>query len=193
MSLADIMADVKSKCLLIPEIDFYLRSIPLMDASHSDQWIHPSMLNQCARRIQLQLIKADYAQDVVDPQLKRVFENGTQYHRRMQKLLKKAGLVKEEDLEFRVESDEYHLHGNMDGKIFLQDEWWILELKSIKTEKFKQLRKTGVDQNYIVQIHAYMLMSEIPRAIFLYEDKNTQELYEVEVYQNDHIIELLSV
>ena len=64
-------------------------------------------------------------------------------------------------------------------------QWWLIrrqgllhifELKSIKQELFYEL--TEPSEEYLDQVHVYMYMTSIPRAIVFYENKNNQEIKE---------------
>ena len=76
-----------------------------------------------------------------------------------------------------------HYAGSMDGVIRGLSEstaWHVLEVKSVKADRFTQLEKDGVEKwapVYFGQIQCYMGEFGLERALFAAYNKDTSELY----------------
>ncbi len=78
--------------------------------------------------------------------------------------------------EFRLEEPELRLVGRRDGKIIISGKKYLLEIKSMRTEMFRNL--TRPMDPHIRQIGLYLRMDPegIEDAMFLYENKNDQKV-----------------
>ena len=160
---------------------------------------HPSQVNVMAdpRDIELDFLSKVLRPEMqgivmhenrVDPQLRRIFDNGTMTHRRIQEYLAKMTRAKKYPFklikdELPIFDKEYRIGGNTDGVIEVDGELYILEIKTINTTQFRKL--TEPLWKHMDQAHLYMYCADIPQAIFLYEDKNTQALKDFVVQRDE--------
>jgi len=107
-----------------------------------------------------------------DPRVMRVFENGDYTHMRIMSSLFSIGAVKA--IELALENEL--VRGRCDGIVVINNEPYVLELKSINSFAFKKLERPKPD--HIKQLMLYLHYFKIQRGIFLYENKDTQELKE---------------
>jgi hypothetical protein len=98
---------------------------------------------------------------------------------------------KKDFIEISVTNAEYWLKGSPDAVIINFDEGlpYVFELKSIKAENFYGL--TEPEWTYLAQVHLYMFLTGIPRALIVYESKNTQEIKEFVIKQDDAVLKSL--
>lgn len=93
--------------------------------------------------------------------------------------------------EIQVENKEYHFKGHCDGVIELikgnDDERYVVDFKTVRSEKFSYLKKP--DPVYVTQIRIYMWLLDIKQGIIFYEEKNSHEIKEFRVLQDEHHIE----
>lgn len=119
-----------------------------------------------------------------DPRLLRVFEEGDYTHRRLMSVLLSLGVV--QAVEIHTPSNDL-IHGRADAVITLDNEPYILELKSSAGFKFRKLEEPR--KKHVEQIQLYMHYFNIPQGIILYENKNTQHLKEFRVDYDEELVE----
>ena len=107
-----------------------------------------------------------------DARVMRVFENGDYTHMRIMSSLLSIGAVKA--IELALENEL--VRGRCDGIVVINNEPHVLELKSINSFAFKRLE--GPKPEHIKQLMLYLHYFHINNGIFLYENKDTQELKE---------------
>jgi hypothetical protein len=174
MSLKDILKTFKTDQILVPALDRYL--ISLNDKKPGDGFIHPSGITRCLNETYANMVGA-ISKDNIDPRLRRIFDNGHYTHRRLQRYLLKAGLLvpsKDKFGEHEFTNKQWRIHGTADG--ILKAGPRILEIKSMNSRQFMTLQ--GPKPEHIWQAHLYMWMSNIKESVFLYENKDTQDLKE---------------
>ncbi len=88
----------------------------------------------------------------------------------------KCGVTKWKYAEFRLTDPALNLVGKRDGKIIIGGKIYLLEIKSMRTEMFRNLTKPV--EGHIKQIAQYLRMDPegIQDAMFLYENKNDQKV-----------------
>lgn len=141
---------------------------------------HPSQLYQC-RRAQVFGYHNAPTHKSYSPTLMNLFNDGHFRHLRWQIMLLSAGII--EEVEVPVSSPKLRLEGSMDGVNW--SEGWMFELKG--TSQFRQVQQRGAMPAHIKQVHAYLLMAGLEKAIIVYEDKSSQDWLEIEVERDDEI------
>lgn len=99
-----------------------------------------------------------------------------------------------EYVEIKVENKEYNFSGHCDGIIQLDpdnpDTMYIVDFKTMKFERFEILARSGnIDNNYLTQINIYMWILGVRKGLIFYEDKNTHQIKEYEVFYDENLIE----
>jgi len=168
--------------------------------------IRPSEIGYCLRNIVMSILNL-LPEDVVEPRIQRIFDNGNSVHTRylrgylkfldcrpLDVEVEKDGKMEwVECVEQRFEDKELWLKGSPDAIIHNPEDGldYIFELKSIKQEQFNKLNGPLIE--HIYQAYVYMHMTGIPRALILYENKNTQEIKEFIVTRDEKLmIEVLN-
>lgn len=167
--------------------------------------IRPSEIGGCLRKIVMDILNI-VSYDPIEPRIQRIFDNGNSVHSRyMQKYLKcmdcRPLLVEEtsadgtsewkECIEYRLTKPELWLKGSPDALIHNVEDGleYVFELKSIKQEQFNKLTKPM--EEHVTQAYVYMLMTDLSRAIILYENKNTQELKEFVLVKEENVMNVV--
>lgn len=152
--------------------------------------IRPSEIGSCERRIVMLLLNLIKAKPVT-PQQQRVFDMGNAVHKRYLKsyipALGVAAMINGKPfIEQQIQVPELWLKGAPDAVIINADDNlpYIFELKSIKQELFNELTEPSND--YIMQVHLYMFMCQIDRAIVFYENKNNQDTKEFFIMKDEN-------
>jgi len=82
--------------------------------------------------------------------------------------------------EIKIKDEELNFEGHVDAIMDFvpddPDERFVVDFKTINSDKFKILREP--DPKYVTQIHIYMMILGIPRSVIFYEDKNRSEIKE---------------
>lgn len=165
------------------ELDGYLKARALAQAKYPrKRTIRPSEIGQCIRKIVcLILNKVTYIP--VEPKQQRTFDMGNAVHTRyLTQYIPAIGCAMTIDgqvqIEQKLENKELWLRGAPDAIVINKKDGlpYIFELKSIKQELFTEL--TAPSEDYLDQVHLYMFMTNIPRAIVFYENKNNQDILE---------------
>lgn len=114
--------------------------------------------------------------------------NGTLSHGRIQKAIKDAGILIEE--EFVVKSEDPPIYGYGDVLLNWKDEEIIGEIKTMSSEAF-EYRKTKMKPKtgHLVQLLIYMKILKKAKGVLIYENKNNHELLVLPIEVNDHYIE----
>lgn len=163
--------------------------------------ISPSQISECMRKL-VALLVGLKIEDKIEPQYQRIFDNGTYVHKRFLKLyLPQTQIVchllnieqetYKDFIEFTLHDPEYWLKGQPDAVIFNPADGlkYVFELKSVKHENFQNL--AGPELSHIMQVNLYMYLTNIPRAVILYECKNDQDIKEYVIEQQPEQIAFL--
>jgi hypothetical protein len=168
------------------ELDSYLYSKSAASANYPrKRTIRPSEIGQCTRKIVLIILnKVKY--EPVEPKQQRTFDMGNAVHKRyLTSYIPAIGCAVMIDgkpfIEHMIEDKTLWLRGAPDAVIINKQDglMYIFELKSIKQELFNELMTPS--EEYLDQIHLYMHMTKISRAIVFYENKNNQDTLEFHI------------
>jgi hypothetical protein len=168
------------------ELDTYLESKSSANSNYErKRTIRPSEIGQCTRKI-VRLILNQVKDSPAEPKQQRTFDMGNSVHKRYLKTYIPAMgcavvIDHEPFIERTIENKELWLRGAPDAVILNRQDGllYIFELKSIKQELFQELSTPSED--YLDQVHLYMFMTDIPRAIVFYENKNNQDIMEFHI------------
>lgn len=94
--------------------------------------------------------------------------------------------------EISLKSDpKYNFAGHCDGIVELEtgnpDSRWVIDFKSIKTEKFAFLKEP--DEKYKTQIMIYMWLTGVHKSFLYYENKNDHTIAEIPIRYNQSVID----
>lgn len=140
-------------------------------------WI--SDAGKCPRQIWFSC--KGYPKKPAEARVQRIFEHGNHTHMRIMSVLFSLGLVTACEVE--IPSNEF-IHGRADAIISLDGEIYVIEIKSISSFKFK---KDEVDSDHVKQLQLYLHFFKIRKGIFIYENKDTQELRELIVEYDEKL------
>ena len=155
--------------------------------------IHPSeLLQACPRALFYRLTKVPTTntKQGINAQLQRIFDNGTWFHRYVQSLLRKSGLLESAEVGFH--NTDLNLIGHTDGILkFVIDtgvKRMILEVKTINSFGFANIIKKGKPNDYhVYQASIYARELNIDAILFLYYNKDTSDMHEYVIHKKDFI------
>lgn len=131
----------------------------------------PSSAGKCLRRRQFEFL--GLPRRPFRTSLIQVLHNGTWVHLRWQAAGLSAGWLSE--AEVGVELADLWMRGTMDGRLV---DGRGLEIKSINSNGFRYVMKSGPKREHLHQVTSYSLASGIKDWVVLYEDKDTNEYRE---------------
>lgn len=128
-----------------------------------------------------------YTEDITK-QHQRIYDRGHLEEPRVVVDLKKAGYeIVDSQLEFVGFAG--HCKGHCDGSIMLNGKKHVLEIKTMKQEKFKVLKKDKMKKanpGYWGQAQMYMAAMMLKKCLFIVTNKNTEERYYEVVEFDEH-------
>jgi hypothetical protein len=166
-----------SKSVLINDLNDYL--LKKQKPREPGYIIHPSTIYQCPRCIAFEMLGC--RAEKVSAKTQRIFDNGTMMHLRYQKYFEEMQLIKrtgDQQLmkEWVVQNPKYWFQGAVDAILNIANTDYILELKSINSNQFNILIEPFL--RHKMQACIYMFCSGVHKTLFLYENKDTQEIKE---------------
>ena len=139
MALSDVFSAMKREGFVIRPLDLYLLSLNKEDNDRAIDVNAPSQVGTCMRARFYARTGEEPDTNSVDARTRRIFDNGTHYHVRMQDYLKDAGILLMDEVP--VHNYEYNIQGHTDGILKLTAvEDAVLELKSINSKAFTDLK-----------------------------------------------------
>lgn len=117
-----------------------------------------------------------------DPQLQAIFNDGKFRHIRWQLTLLQAGLI--DRVEHRFRMTKYKLKVSLDGS--KRDDGYFVEVKGMRSYASTM---TDVDKHHNLQIHTCMLASGIDTAVYIPEEKGTNDWREIVIHRDEKVIE----
>lgn len=106
----------------------------------------------------------------IDPRTQRIFDNGTYTHERLQTYLIDMGLLHMDEVP--LINDEYNIQGHTDGFLNFGDEVAILEIKSINSRGFSDLK--DAKEEHKRQGLVYLFCAE-ERRLYLHRHYRTKK------------------
>lgn len=139
MSLKKVFSAMKREGYVVKPLEMYLLSLSAKDTDRAINVNAPSAIGTCMRARYYSRIGAPCDVMCVDARTRRIFDNGTHVHIRLQDYLKECGILKLDEVP--VISTDYTIQGHTDGIIVIdKDELGVLEIKSINSRSFSELR-----------------------------------------------------
>jgi CRISPR-associated protein Cas4 len=117
----------------------------------------------------------------------RVFEKGEYIHRNIINILTTMGILVASEIEI---PHSYLISGRADALLSLDNQLYVLDIKSINNKGFKSLKKAK--EEHVLQLQLYLHFFNIKKGMLLYIDKDQQEIKEFTVsYNKKKVKELL--
>jgi CRISPR/Cas system-associated exonuclease Cas4 (RecB family) len=112
---------------------------------------------------------------------------GTLSHGRIQKAMKDAGILIED--EFKITYVDPPIFGYGDVMLNWQGEELLGEIKTMMSEAFEYRKAAGRPKaGHLIQLLIYMKILKKKKAVFIYENKNNHELLILPVEVNDYYV-----
>ncbi|MFP4116889.1 MAG: Dna2/Cas4 domain-containing protein [Candidatus Aenigmatarchaeota archaeon] len=160
--------------------DFYRKE----EKDKERDYFYASEVTDCKRKIYFKVKGAE--KEDLDPQTNRKFERGNLIHQRLVSALYSAGVVTASEVEM---PDQSLFHGRADAIVSINDENYVVEIKSASPYSFKTL--DGPKESWKKQLQLYLHHFDIDEGIVLVECKGTQKLKEFFIEKDDEVVEEL--
>ena len=117
-------------------------------------------------------------------------QNGSMAHDRIQKVI--AGIDRDTEFEIEIKNEDPPIRGFADLIMNWEGEEVIGEIKTAKEEVYahrqSSMKPSG---NHLLQLLIYMKVRKAAQGVFIYENKNTQELCLIPIRVNDRYIKII--
>lgn len=117
-------------------------------------------------------------------------QNGSMAHDRIQKVI--GGLDRHTEFEVEIKNDDPPIRGYADALIEWEGQTVVAEIKTAKEEVYA-IRQSSMkpSSNHLLQLLIYMKVLKLSQGVFIYENKNTQELCLIPIRVNDRYIKII--
>lgn len=157
MALKSVFNAMKREGYVIKDLDLYLLSLNGEDNDRAIDVNAPSQIGSCLRSRYYSRTQASRDTNAVDARTRRIFDNGTKTHERLQQYLEEQGMLLMDEVP--VYNATYNIQGHTDGILALGAvEKGVLEIKSINSNGFSNLktvkeehRKQGLTYVYCLE------------------------------------------
>lgn len=157
MALKKVFQTMKSEGYVLKKLDQYLLSLNDKDEDRRWDINSPSGISRCVRAIYYSRTGAECDANSIDARTRRIFDNGTAVHERLQSYMMKAGITAM--IEVPVFDKELQIQGHTDGLVIISKyELGVLEIKSINSNGFAQL--IDAKEEHKEQAQVYMMVLE---------------------------------
>lgn len=154
MALKNLFNTLKAEGYIVKLLDQYLLAMSDTEEDRRYDTNSPSMSSTCVRAIYYSRTNARRDAGTIDARTRRIFDNGTEYHNRMQKYLSDMGMLLM--MEVPVFDIPLKTQGHTDGILSLSPrELGVLELKSINSNGFSQLIDAKEEHKYQAQVYLH--------------------------------------
>lgn len=163
--------------------------------------IRPSQIHMCQRWIVGDILGVVPFEPKSAVQ-QRVLDNGSYVHKRiLQKYLPKMGIVScildikkgevKPFIEVSLKDETLWLKGSPDAVILNPNDGlaYVFELKSMRDGEFRILEEPKPE--HVMQLHLYFWLTNIPRGVLFYENKDSQQTKEFVVERDENVMNYL--
>lgn len=174
MALKAVFSALKKEGYVVRDLDLYLLSLNDTDEDRAIDVNAPSQIGNCLRARYYSRTKAPKDGGAIDARTRRIFDNGTKTHERLQGYMLEQGMLLMDEVP--VHNPEYNIQGHTDGLLKLSAaERGILEIKSINSNGFQSLRDAKEHHKKQGLVYVYCLEE---RRKYLRETYSSREAFD---------------
>lgn len=175
MALNKVLRTLKNEGYIIKKLDQFLLSMNDRDGDRRWDINSPSSASACPRERVYSRLGYEADANAIDARTRRIFDNGTYTHERLQEYMLEQGMLKMDEVP--VFYDELQIQGHTDGLLELNRyELGILEIKTINTNAYSKL--TDAKEDHKEQALVYMVCLEERRKWLKNKFSDEKELVE---------------
>lgn len=156
MSLNKIFSSMKKEGYVVKPLEMYLLSLSAKDGDRAINVNAPSAVGQCLRSRYYTRTNTPCDPCSIDARTRRIFDNGTGVHERLQNYLKTMGMLLMDEVP--LYNAEFNIQGHTDGILDLKNsELGVLEIKSINSRGFSELKSEKPEHRKQGLVYLYCL------------------------------------
>ena len=157
LSLKKYFNAMKNEGYVVKPLEMYLLGLSATDSDRALNVNAPSSVGQCLRSRYYARVEAERDPYSVDARTRRIFDNGTAVHERLQSYLKEAGILLMDEVP--IINHQYNIQGHTDGIIHISDsdELGVLEIKSINSRGFSEIKSEKPEHKRQGLVYLYCL------------------------------------
>ena len=156
MGLEKVFSAMKNEGWVVKPLEMYLLSLSAKDEDRAINVNAPSAIGSCLRGRYYSRIGTPCDPCTIDARTRRIFDNGTGVHERLQAYLKKQGILLMDEVP--VLNADYQIQGHTDGILAISPrELGVLEIKSINAKGFSELKSEKPEHKRQGLIYLYCL------------------------------------
>lgn len=177
MGLKSVFTTMKNEGYVIKPLEMYLLSLSAKDEDRAINVNAPSAIGQCMRSRYYTRTNSPCDLHSIDARTRRIFDNGTAVHERIQGYLKKAGILLMDEVP--IIDDQYNIQGHTDGILKLSDtELGVLEIKSINSRGCSELKSEKIEHKKQGLIYLHCLETH---RLYLRDRYDTEERFNLSI------------
>lgn len=139
VALKSVFNAMKREGYIIKDLDLHLLSLNEQDNDRAINVNAPSQIGKCLRQRFYARTGVTRDSNSIDARTRRIFDNGTKTHERLQQYLTEQGMLLMDEIP--VLNEYYNIQGHTDGLLAVSKvEKAVLEIKSINSNGFTQLK-----------------------------------------------------
>ncbi len=170
MALKAVFSAFKKEGYIVKDLDLYLVSLNATDEDRAIDVNAPSQVGTCMRARYYARTGAERDGICVDARTRRIFDNGTKTHERLQEYLLEQGMLLMDEVP--VYNEQYNIQGHTDGVLKLSAaERGILEIKSINSNSFSNLKAPKEEHTKQGLVYIFCLESHRKALHELYQSR----------------------
>lgn len=156
MALKAVFSAMKREGYVVKDLELYLLGLNATDEDRAIDVNAPSQAGVCMRARYYARTGAPKDGASIDARTRRIFDNGTKTHERLQGYLLEQGMLLMDEVP--VHNPDYNIQGHTDGVLKLSaSERGILEIKSINSNGFAALKGAKEDHRKQGLIYIFCL------------------------------------
>lgn len=156
MALKRLLNTMKTDSYIVKKLDQYLLSLNAKDEDRRYDINSPSSAGRCTRSLVYSRLGYQRDSNSVDSRTRRIFDNGTHTHERLQRYMLNCGILEMDEVP--VFDLEYEIQGHTDGLLrLMKAELGILEIKSINSNSYSKLVDAKPEHKLQASVYMYCL------------------------------------
>ncbi len=128
----------------------------------------PSLAGHCLRYAVMEVLGFGR---LIDPESRAAMQAGTALHKQFQQQL--LGVYAMAQVEVALKDDNWGVSGRMDAVIEAPDGPWVVEYKTVSSERFNTIQQNGPMLSHWAQLQLYLAVGRMERGALVVEERAT--------------------
>ena len=128
----------------------------------------PSLAGHCLRYAVMEVLGFGR---LIDPESRQAMQAGTALHKEFQQQLLSAYAMAQ--VEVALKDDSWGVSGRMDAVIEAPDGPWVVEYKTVSSERFQSIQQDGPLLSHWAQLQLYLAVGRMDRGALVVEERSS--------------------